>query len=91
MVWDTGAGATRSATCIALEGGALLTQVSRELFMHFIASRPRTLQIYLHKVHTCLYTSKDAGLGISQSPYSGASVLHASVAALQHALIDTDF
>lgn len=44
------AGATRSATVIALEGGALLTQVSRELFMHFIASKPRTLQIYLHKV-----------------------------------------
>ncbi|KAK9808186.1 hypothetical protein WJX73_006212 [Symbiochloris irregularis] len=42
-------GANRSATCIALEGGALLTQVSRELFMQFIASKPRTLQIYLHK------------------------------------------
>ena len=43
-------GATRSMTCIATEEGALLTQVSRDLFVAFIVGKPRTLQIYLHKV-----------------------------------------
>lgn len=35
---------------MALEEGAVLVQVSRALFMRFIAAKPRTLQIYLHKV-----------------------------------------
>ena len=35
---------------MALDEGAVLVQVSRELFMRFIAAKPRTLQIYLHKV-----------------------------------------
>ena len=30
-----------------------MVQVSRELFMAFVAAKPRTLQIYLHKVGTC--------------------------------------
>ena len=46
------AGANRSVTCVALEEGAVLVQVSRELFMRFIAAKPRTLQIYLHKVRS---------------------------------------
>ncbi len=29
--------------------GATLVNVSRDLFMSFVASKPRTLQIYLHK------------------------------------------
>lgn len=37
---------------MALDEGAVLVQVSRELFMRFIAAKPRTLQIYLHKVHS---------------------------------------
>ena len=36
-------------TCRALGEGATLVQVSRELFMAFVAAKPRTLQIYLHK------------------------------------------
>ena len=44
------AGARRSVTCIAMEEGATLVNVSRDLFMSFIAAKPRTLQIYLHKV-----------------------------------------
>ena len=44
------AGAARSVTCRALGEGASLVQVSRELFMAFVAAKPRTLQIYLHKV-----------------------------------------
>lgn len=43
------AGARRSVTCIAMEEGATLVNVSRDLFMSFIAAKPRTLQIYLHK------------------------------------------
>lgn len=30
-----------------------MVQVSRELFMAFVAAKPRTLQIYLHKVGPC--------------------------------------
>ena len=44
------AGAARSVTCRALGEGASLVQVSRDLFMAFVAAKPRTLQIYLHKV-----------------------------------------
>ena len=43
------AGASRSVTCRALGEGATLVQVSRALFMAFVAAKPRTLQIYLHK------------------------------------------
>ena len=35
---------------MAMEEGALLVQISQRLFLGFIASRPRTLQIYLQKV-----------------------------------------
>ena len=35
---------------MALDEGAVLVQVSRDLFMRFVAAKPRTLQIYLHKV-----------------------------------------
>ncbi|KAK9814559.1 hypothetical protein WJX72_007850 [[Myrmecia] bisecta] len=42
-------GATRSVTCITLDEGAVLVQISRALFMEFIVAKPRTLQIYLHK------------------------------------------
>ena len=33
--------------------GATLVNVSRDLFMSFVASKPRTLQIYLHKARPC--------------------------------------
>lgn len=35
---------------MAMEEGALLVQIPQRLFLGFIASRPRTLQIYLQKV-----------------------------------------
>ena len=44
------AGGHRTCTCAALGEGAQLVQVSRQLFMSFVLARPRTLQIYLHKV-----------------------------------------
>ncbi len=44
------AGALRSVTCMAMEDGATLVSVPRDLFISFIAAKPRTLQIYLHKV-----------------------------------------
>ena len=44
------AGGHRTCTCAALGQGAQLVQVSRQLFMSFVMARPRTLQIYLHKV-----------------------------------------
>jgi hypothetical protein len=50
MCDNVSAGARRSVTCIAMEEGATLVNVSRDLFMSFIAAKPRTLQIYLHKV-----------------------------------------
>ena len=43
------AGARRSVTCRAGDEGAVLVNLSRDLFIAFIAARPRTLQIYLHK------------------------------------------
>ena len=46
------AGALRSVTCMAMEDGATLVSVPRDLFISFIAAKPRTLQIYLHKVHS---------------------------------------
>ena len=54
------AGARRSVTCIAMEEGATLVNVSRDLFMTFIAAKPRTLQIYLHKA--CSYQNLTAKL-----------------------------
>jgi hypothetical protein len=47
------AGARRSVTCRAGEEGAVLVNLSRDLFMAFIAAKPRTLQIYLHKARAC--------------------------------------
>ena len=44
------AGGHRTCSCAALGQGAQLVQVSRQLFMSFVMARPRTLQIYLHKV-----------------------------------------
>lgn len=35
---------------MAMEEGATLVNVPRDLFISFIAAKPRTLQIYLHKV-----------------------------------------
>ena len=49
---DVHAGALRSVTCMAMEEGATLVSVPRDLFISFIAAKPRTLQIYLHKVHS---------------------------------------
>ncbi len=46
------AGGRRTCTCAALGQGAQLVQVSRQLFMSFVMARPRTLQIYLHKVNS---------------------------------------
>ena len=46
------AGALRSVTCMAMEDGATLVSVPRDLFISFIAAKPRTLQIYLHKVRS---------------------------------------
>ena len=46
-------GARRSVACIAMGEGATLVNVSRDLFMSFVASKPRTLQIYLHKARPC--------------------------------------
>ncbi|KAK9862379.1 hypothetical protein WJX84_007181 [Apatococcus fuscideae] len=40
-------GNPRSVTCVALEQGAVLVQISRELFLEFVADRPRTLLMYL--------------------------------------------
>lgn len=48
------ADAPRSLTCMAMEEGALLVQIPQRLFLAFIASKPRTLQIYLQKVPTAL-------------------------------------
>lgn len=48
------AGGHRTCTCAALGQGAQLVQVSRQLFMSFVLARPRTLQIYLHKVCSLL-------------------------------------
>ena len=49
-MWHWIAGGHRTCTCAALGQGAQLVQVSRQLFMSFVMARPRTLQIYLHKV-----------------------------------------
>ncbi|MEW5319460.1 MAG: hypothetical protein WDW38_010611 [Sanguina aurantia] len=42
-------GALRSVTCIALEQGCMLVQVSRSLFMDFIQRHPRALLLYLQQ------------------------------------------
>ena len=49
------AGGRRTCTCAALGEGAQLVQVSRQLFTSFVLARPRTLQIYLHKVAVSLW------------------------------------
>lgn len=43
-------GHPRSVTCVALEEGAVLVQISQELFLEFVADRPRTLLMYLQTV-----------------------------------------
>ncbi len=44
------AGGARSVTALGGADGALLVQVSRDVFIDFVTSQPRTLQIYLQKV-----------------------------------------
>jgi hypothetical protein len=43
------AGARRSITCMALDEGAVLVQLSRKVFVSFIAENPKALQIYLEQ------------------------------------------
>ncbi|EIE18912.1 patatin-domain-containing protein, partial [Coccomyxa subellipsoidea C-169] len=70
-------GARRSVTCIAMEEGATLVNVSRDLFMSFIAAKPRTLQIYLHKAMARLWRvahfvlSDFLALSLDQMPAGG--------------------
>jgi len=40
-------GARRSVTCVALDRGAVLLQVSQRVFLNFVASHPRALLLYL--------------------------------------------
>jgi len=42
-------GHTRSVTCVALEEGAVLVEISRKLFMDFVLEKPRALQVYLQQ------------------------------------------
>jgi lysophospholipid hydrolase len=42
-------GDNRSVTCVALEEGAMLVEISRELFMEFVTQKPRALQVYLQQ------------------------------------------
>ena len=56
VVYADGAGGHRTCTCAALGQGAQLVQVSRHLFMSFVMARPRTLQIYLHKVNSICHS-----------------------------------
>ena len=44
------AGLERGVTCLATQEGALLVQISRELFLSFLATQPKALQVYLQKV-----------------------------------------
>ena len=37
-------------TCLATQEGALMVQISRELFLSFLATQPKALQVYLQKV-----------------------------------------
>ena len=79
------AGATRSMTCIAMEEGALLTQVSRDLFVSFIVGKPRALQIYLHKVRTRARTSMTSRTGLKVDlRHAQQSMLACSVPAYEH-------
>lgn len=49
LIYLATAGACRSITCMALDDGAVLVQLSRALFLAFLASRPNALQIYLQQ------------------------------------------
>ena len=42
-------GDKRSVTCVALEEGAVLVEISRKLFMEFVIQKPRALQVYLQQ------------------------------------------
>ena len=42
-------GHARSVTCVALEEGAVLVEISRELFRSFVLEKPRALQVYLQQ------------------------------------------
>jgi len=42
-------GERRTVTCVALEEGAVLVEISRKLFMDFVTRKPRTLQVYLQQ------------------------------------------
>ena len=42
-------GNKRSVTCVALEEGAVLVEISRKLFMEFVIQKPRALQVYLQQ------------------------------------------
>jgi hypothetical protein len=44
------AGLQRGVTCLATEEGALMVQISRKLFLSFVATQPKALQVYLQKV-----------------------------------------
>ena len=44
------AGLQRGVTCLATEEGALMVQISRELFLSFVVTQPKALQVYLQKV-----------------------------------------
>ena len=48
-------GAPRSVTCIALENGARLQRVSRNVFMQFVSRRPLALQTYLEQAVSRLW------------------------------------
>ena len=42
-------GNRRTVTCVALEEGAVLVEISRELFIDFVSEKPRALQVYLQQ------------------------------------------
>ena len=45
----------RSVTCIALERGAKLQRISRNVFLQFVSRRPLSLQIYLEQAVSRLW------------------------------------
>ena len=53
-IWYDGktAGLERGVTCLATQEGALMVQISRELFLSFLATQPKALQVYLQKVRS---------------------------------------
>ena len=42
-------------TCLATQEGALMVQISRELFLSFLSTQPKALQVYLQKVCLVLH------------------------------------